>query len=154
MVLNTDTTVYGVVANLDIKKRIASNVQKSYGLSYPLTKNVNSGYFSKESGKELVRDNLKQLLSTHLGERVMLPGFGLNLNKYLFQPMDNLLFESIKNEIIGAVAKYAKNVKILKIGVYPLDDYGAEGLQAMQIKLSVQVKEIEDTTFEVGVKIG
>jgi len=68
--------------------------------------------------------------------------------------MDNLLFESIKNEIIGAVAKYAKNVKILKIGVYPLDDYGAEGLQAMQIKLSVQVKEIEDTTFEVGVKLG
>ena len=154
MVLNTDTTVYGVVANLDIEKRVASNVQKSYGLSYPLTKNVNSGYFSKESGKELVRDNLRQLLSTHLGERVMLPGFGLDLNKYLFQPMDELLFQSIKSEIVGAITNYATNVKILKIGVYPLDDYGAEGLQAMQIKLSVQVKEIEDTTFEVGVKLG
>ena len=68
--------------------------------------------------------------------------------------MDNILFESIKQEILTAIARYAREVKVLKLGVYPLNEYGAEGLQAMQIKLSVQVKEIESTTFEVGVRIG
>jgi len=154
MVLNTDTTVYGVVPNLDVQKITAATVDKTYGLSYPLTANTNSGYFSKESGKALVRNNLKQLLTTNLGERILLPRYGLDLRKYLFQPMDNILFESIKQEILTAIARYAREVKVLKLGVYPLNEYGAEGLQAMQIKLSVQVKEIESTTFEVGVRIG
>jgi len=154
MVLNTDTTVYGVVPNLDVQKITAATVDKTYGLSYPLTANTNSGYFSKESGKALVRNNLKQLLSTDLGERVLLPLYGIDLKKYLFQPMDQILFESIKNEILNAVAMYATNVRVLKIGVYPLNEYGAEGLQAMQIKLSVQIKDSENITFDVGVKIG
>jgi len=154
MALNTDTAVYGVVPTISTRKGSSSNVRKRYGLSYPLFANTNAGYYSKESGKELIRNNLKQLLTTHLGERVLLPGYGLDLRKYLFQPMDSILFEAIKTEILAAIAKYAKGVKVIKLGVYPVDEYGAEGLQAMQIKLSVKVEEIESTTFEVGVKIG
>jgi len=154
MALNTDTTVYGVHPPIDIRKKAAASTKRVYGLSYPLTANLNAGYFSKETGKSLVRNNLTQLLTTNLGERILLPGYGVNLRKYLFQPMDETLFEAIKNEILAAIAKYATNVKVIKIGVYSLDEYGVEGLQAMQIKLSVQIKESENTTFEVGVKIG
>jgi len=154
MSLNTDTTLYGVLPSNRTKKDSSSNLEKIYGLSYPLFENTDAGYFSKESGVKLVRNNLKQLLTTNLGERILLPRYGLDLRKYLFQPMDNILFESIKQEILTAIARYAREVKVLKLGVYPLNEYGAEGLQAMQIKLSVQVKEIESTTFEVGVRIG
>ena len=154
MAINTNTTVYGVIPSLSTRKRISSRISKKYGFGYPLTKNLNAGWFSKESGIELVRNNLKQLLSTDLGERVMLPGFGLNLKKYLFEPMDEYLFETIKQEILSTMNNYANNVKILKLGVFPLDSYGAEGLQALRIELSVQLKDSEDTVFEVGVKIG
>ena len=154
MVLNTNTSVYGVVPNIEIRKRTSSNIDKLYGLAYPLTENLGGGYFNKASGKTLVKNNLKQLLSTNLGERILLPGFGIDLKKYLFQPMDAILFESIKNEILTAIAKYARNVKVLKLGVYPLDNYGPEGSQAIRIKLSVQIKDNLNTMFEVGVKIG
>ena len=139
MALNTNTTVYGITPTLSTSKRISSNVTRTFGFAYPLTKNLNAGWFSKESGIELVRNNLKQLLSTDLGERILLPGFGLNLKKYLFQPMDDELFEMIR---------------VLKLGVFPVEDYGLEGLQALRITLSVQLKESEGTVFEVGVKIG
>lgn len=154
MALNTNTTVYGITPTLSTSKRISSNVNRTFGLAYPLTKNLNAGWFSKESGIELVRNNLKQLLSTDLGERILLPGFGLNLKKYLFQPMDDELFEMIREEILETIDKYANNVRVLKLGVFPVEDYGLEGLQALRITLSVQLKESEGTVFEVGVKIG
>ena len=84
----------------------------------------------------------------------MLPGFGLNMRKYLFQPMDEQLFESIKQDILNAVSNYANNVRVLKIRVFPVEDYGAEGYQALRIVLSVQLIESEGTVFEVGVKVG
>ena len=155
MAVTTSTTIYGTPPVLEAKKQISSNIRKRerYGFAYPLTSNIYAGYFLKASGKSLIRNNLMQLLKTDLGERILLPGYGINLKKYLFQPMDEILFEAIKNEILNAIAKYASNIKVLKLGVYPLDDYGVEGLQAIHIKLSVQIIE-EDTTFEVGVKIG
>lgn len=154
MAINTSTTIYGVSPNISTKKRVAASVDKIYGLAYPFTKNLNAGWFSKESGISLVRNNLKQLLTTDLGERVMLPGFGLNLKKYLFQPMDEQLFERIKQEILSTIYKYATNVRVLKLRVLPVDSYGLEGMQALRITLSVQLKDSEHTTFEVGVKIG
>ena len=154
MALNTNTTIYGVTPNISTKKTVSTNVTKSYGLAYPLTKNMNAGWFSKESGLSLVRNNLKQLLSTDLGERVLLPGYGLNLKKYLFQPMDEQLFERIKQEILSTIYKYATNVKVLKLRVLPVEEYGLEGLQALQVTLSLQLNDSEGSTFEVGVKIG
>ena len=68
--------------------------------------------------------------------------------------MDEQLFESIKQEILSAIYKYATNVRVLKIRVLPVDSYGLEGMQALRIIISVQLKDSEHITFEVGVKIG
>jgi len=155
MAVRTSTTIYGTHPTKRVRKEAASNTKKKiYGLSYPLSKNIHKGYFSKESGRELVYNNLKQLLRTDPGERVMLPNFGCSLNQYLFQPMDGELFESIKETILTSITRYARNVEVLRLGVFPLDDYGLEGLQALQIKLLVQLRDDEDVSFDVEVKIG
>ena len=70
MALNTDTTVHGIVSLPEVTKRVISNSDRIYGLAYPLTENLGGGFFNKASGKDLVRNNLKQLLSTVLGERI------------------------------------------------------------------------------------
>ena len=62
MALNTSTKIYGIAPALQAKKLVSSNVRTIYGLSYPLNANLNAGFFSKESGKNLVRSNLRQLL--------------------------------------------------------------------------------------------
>ena len=40
--------------------------------------------FVKSSGKELVTGMRRQLLLTKPGERVMMPGYGLNLDEFVF----------------------------------------------------------------------
>jgi phage baseplate assembly protein W len=83
----------------------------------------------------------------------MLPNYGANLKRFLFQPMDSFLFREIKEEIISAVSNYAPQVTLNKLSVFPLDDYGAEGLQALKIVLIASLKEYEDLIFDVEVKI-
>ena len=155
MPTSTSTTIYGVTPTKRVIKDSGTNVRrKGYGLGYPLTKSLHHGFFNKEAGAELAYNNLQQLLRTEPGERVMLPKFGCSLNKYLFQPLDRQLFESIKETILTSVTRYAKNVEILKLGVFPLNEYGNEGLQAIQVQLIAKLKDIDNIIFEVEVRIG
>lgn len=127
---------------------------KVYGLNYPIGKKLNKGYFSKESSIELIRNNLRQLLLTERGERVMLPNFGANLRRFAFQPMDDQLFEEIKDEILEAIQNYGQNVEIVKLGVFPLDKFGSDSFQAIEVKLKVRLVDFDNIIFDVGIKIG
>ena len=84
MAANQTVNVYGITPY--IESTFASEAKKrvTYGLNFPLgEKKTTGGFFKKESGVNLIRDAVSQLLQTERGERVMLPGFGCNLRKYL-----------------------------------------------------------------------
>ena len=155
MPINTTTTLYGVDPTQRVRKEAGVNVRKKkHGLAYPLSTNLHSGFFNKESGTKLAYNNLQQILKTEPGERILLPKFGCALNQYLFQPMDKELFEAIKETILTSITRYARNVEVLRVGVFPLDDYGMEGFQALQVQLLAKLKDSDNVTFDVGVKIG
>ena len=54
---------------------------------------------TKSSKEELIKGQIRQLLFTVPGERVMLPSFGLHIRQYLFSPIDSIIIENIKKEI-------------------------------------------------------
>ena len=58
----------------------------SKGLSpkLPLTKDPQDGYALNKEYVELVQQNLKMILLTAPGERIMEPEFGVGLRNYLF----------------------------------------------------------------------
>mgnify|MGYP000439218146 FL=1 len=51
----------------------------------PLTKDPQDGYALNKEYVELVQQNLKMILLTAPGERIMEPEFGVGLRNYLFQ---------------------------------------------------------------------
>jgi phage baseplate assembly protein W len=119
-----------------------------------LVANPKRGYFSKESGVTLVRNNLRQLLLTTKGERVMLPDFGTNLKYFLFEPLDKFTVQNIRDDILLAINKYAPGVKVVSLRVYPSQSISMEGLQGLYINLTVQVEELNQQTLDVNVEIG
>tara|TARA_Y100000034_G_C6876781_1_gene401132 strand:- start:314 stop:769 length:456 start_codon:yes stop_codon:yes gene_type:complete len=148
------TVKYGKLVNKAIQKDPTSIEQKRYGLGFPLGKSLVGGHFHKSTGVELVRNNLRQLLLTEKGERVMLPNFGLNLRRYLFQPLDELTFEKVRDEILGGIANYAKNIEVVKLGVFNGEEISAYGLPGMIVKLSARIKDEENLSFDIQVEIG
>jgi len=153
MAYNQNTRVFGPVSP-DFKKisNVTLKKPKEYGLNFPIGNNKTSGgFFRKTSGYETIRNGLTQLLLTQRGERVMLPNFGCDLKKFLFQPLDEDTFEEIKEEISSSIRDYTKDIQVLKLGVFELDKITETGGQALKIVLLVALKEESKNQFEVEV---
>lgn len=153
MVLNQEVNLYGIDPSKDSSYAVKSKGQVNYGFKYPLSNPDGGSFLKKSSGLDLIVSNLQQLLLTTRGERVMLPNFGTNLKNYLMEPLDQILLSQIRKEIIESVQAYATNVEVDKIQIFPVDNADLSGGHAMYINLFCSIKENENLSFEVKVRI-
>lgn len=68
---------------------------------------------------ELIRQNLKMVLLTIPGEKVMDPKFGVGLSRYVFENYSQGLDSQIMGEITLQVEKYLPYVYLQNIAVQP-----------------------------------
>jgi|TARA_Y100000310_G_scaffold339095_1_gene430681 phage baseplate assembly protein W len=78
----------------------------------PLHRNFEDGYALNKTFKDLTRQNLKMLILTSPGERLMFPLFGVGLRRYLFRNADATTFSEIRNKINSQVRRYMPYVSI------------------------------------------
>lgn len=92
-------------------------------IAYPFSVET-SGRINTYFGlSESIKQNLRILLLTQKGERVMEPEYGVNLPQFLFTDEDANNVGLIKLLISEAVARWEPRVKIENINVaYVLDD--------------------------------
>ena len=87
-------------------------------ISLPLAKDSNDGPFkSNKNLEDLSEQNLKMIILTHPGERVMNPDFGVGLKRFLFEPATPFLVEEVRNSIMIQVKRYAPYVQIRSLDV-------------------------------------
>lgn len=154
MVYNQTTTVHGSTPPNIIKDKLKSKIKNTYGLMFPLGKDTRTGgFFSKASNMKAVEAAIKQLLRTEPGERVMLPRYGCSLRKYLFQPLDEVTFESIKRQIQHSFNRYIVGANLLSLRVEPLGPTGPSGGNSLRVTLLVGLKEEDLAQIEVEVII-
>ena len=92
------------------------NEQVKIGLSMPLSNDVTDGYFgSTTTYLEASKQNLKNLLTTRKGERVMQPSIGTDLYKRVFEPITDTLEDEIKQDIINAIKTWLPFLSIRNI---------------------------------------
>jgi hypothetical protein len=153
MAANQTVNVYGKIPPRYIKQSPTSKRQEVYGLAFPMGSAPNGGFLSKKSGVDLIKGAVKQLLLTERGERIMLPNFGCNLRKFLFQPLDESTFEGIKREIQYSFKKYIVGAQISKLAVFPLGEAGPAGGNSLKVVLSLKLNTADLETFDVEVDI-
>ena len=86
------------------------------GIVYPF--NTADGLFqSTYTTFETVRSNLKLLLDTEPGERVMMPDWGVPLRKYLFEQITDDIKLRIKDTVTMSVKKWIPEASIISINI-------------------------------------
>ena len=89
---------------------------KGYSISLPLVYNKEDGPFALNKNMiDVVKQNLKTLILTDKGERIMLPNFGVGLRKFLFENMSDTINVQIEQEIIEQVRRYMPFVNIRRV---------------------------------------
>jgi len=89
------------------------------GIDLPFRKsNGREGYFASTSTTiEAVKNNIKNLLRTEKGERLMQPNLGLKLRRLLFEQYDDDLIEQVKLEIISSFNSWLPFVEIREVNI-------------------------------------
>jgi phage baseplate assembly protein W len=85
------------------------------GPSLPLTRDETFGNYSLITKyRDEIQQNLKNLLLTSPGERMMIPDFGVGLRHFLFEPRSHSI-PSIRQRIDSQVRKYMPFIRNLKV---------------------------------------
>lgn len=147
MALPDNTTVYGRLAPPVPKNILTLKLDKQIGFKYPIDSPPKKGYFSKLTGIELFRANLRHLVRTSKGERFMLPDYGCNPKDYLMEPLDDTTFNDIKNDIYTSINKYLKQISISKLQVFTDQE------SKLSVKLYCEIRDEAFTKFDVELTI-
>ena len=154
MAANQIVNTYGSIAPRFLEQIPTGKRKATFGLNFPLGESSNTGgFFQKVSGVRMIKDAVRQLLQTTRGERVMLPKFGCNLRKFLFQPLDEATFEAIKREIQYSFYHYIVGAKIVKLAVFPFGDAGPAGGNSLKVVLTLRLDTADLEIFDVEVDI-
>jgi len=87
----------------------------SLAVKLPLTYNSSDGFTMIKSFKPLIKQNLKMLLLTNPGERIMEPAYGVGLLTYLFRNYSENVAGEIKQKIAAQARAYLPIIQITKI---------------------------------------
>tara|TARA_R110000737_G_scaffold13572_1_gene29427 strand:- start:496 stop:939 length:444 start_codon:yes stop_codon:yes gene_type:complete len=115
-----------------------SRRERITGLKFPMPVSPgDGGFFSKSMDKAVVAQNLKQLLLTSKGERLMYPSFGTNLRAALFEPITGTLIGDLEKDIINAVQAYEPRVIIKDVSVSQGKGGNTTGANTLYVSLLV-----------------
>ena len=84
----------------------------NYSPKLPLLINDSNGYENNQTVLAVIQQNLKMVLLTSPGERIMDPNFGVGMKRYLFEQNDSSTYSRIKARIRRQVKEYMGYIEI------------------------------------------
>tara|TARA_A100001515_G_scaffold79137_1_gene62832 strand:+ start:3213 stop:3581 length:369 start_codon:yes stop_codon:yes gene_type:complete len=108
----------------------------------PLSVSTEDGFTLVQDIRTLVKQNLKMLILTSPGERVMEPDYGVGMKNFLFENSNQNSYRAIEQKIIEQVGKYMPVVKIKSIN---FDDVNIDNnTLGIQIQFSIDTLGVTD----------
>jgi phage baseplate assembly protein W len=105
------------------------------GWSFPPAFNRDTGSIEMVSDVEDINQSLGILLSTSLGERVLQPNYGCNLNDYMFESLSSDLIGIIKHHVENSILFYEPRIIANKVEVT-----AADSLDLIEGKFTISVE--------------
>ena len=143
------------ILNQNIKEKIVDRNENIFiGIDLPFRKSDGTqGWFeSTTTTFNAVRNNIKSLLLTQKGERLMQPSLGLNLKKYLFEQINDDTIILIENDIFDAFQFWLPFVEIVDLQISPGEDSDI-GRNSIKISIQFSISKTSNYFDEVQVTI-
>lgn len=122
----------------------------AYGITLP-AKRGDTGYFEQAfTSFDQAKSNLRNLLATKKGERVMQPEFGSGLHSLLFEQADTNLEQNLEKTITDSVGFWLPYINIDQIDVRMTDEMKDRNTAEMTINFTVGNQiDMQAVTFTI-----
>tara|TARA_B100000900_G_scaffold405350_1_gene414826 strand:+ start:1409 stop:1840 length:432 start_codon:yes stop_codon:yes gene_type:complete len=137
-----------------LDKKVVTDTEEfsnqAYGITLPVQRG-NSGFFATAfTSFEQAKSNLKNLLLTRKGERMLQPNFGSGIHELLFEQATDNLEERLQENITDSVNFWLPYINIDTIDVEMTDEMKDRYMAKMKIQFTVgNVFEPQEVTFIV-----
>jgi phage baseplate assembly protein W len=135
---------------------------QTFGINFPFRQSSLGKYLSLSRDRDQeIKSSLLHLILTRKGSRFMLPNFGTRLYEFIFDPLDGITFDAIKEDIQQACEEFIPDLNIISITLTPYvlltekqqsnnkiifnpKDYVAEGTLYQQFETINSDEELKD----------
>jgi len=123
----------------------------AYGITLPIRRGNGTMFNQSFSSFEAAKSNLRNLLLTNKGERILQPEFGTGLQELLFEQLtDGMLEEKIETAITDSVNFWLPYIDIEEIEVDMTDEMKDINTAGVKLKFSVGGQfESQELTFNI-----
>ena len=83
-----------------------------------------------------IKSSLEILLTTAMGERIMLPQYGCNMDELVFESLDTRIKTLMKDKIENAILYHEPRIELEKIELF--DDNELEGIIMIEVNYKVK----------------
>ena len=127
------------------------------GIDLPFRKSdgIEGWFASTTTTIKSVKNNIRNLLSTHKGERYLQPNIGLNLRKFLFEQFTDELRLQIENDILDTFEFWLPFIQVKDLKVQMSDaTAGSVNNNKLIISVVFNITRDPNTLESVQVEIG
>lgn len=114
------------------------NVNKSLNIRFPLRRSAHGAFDLNKTTLDAVRDDLKSLIITNWGERIIHYDFGANLRSIIFEQGEDVK-QKIEDAINTAIEKWMPFVNVVDIQTKNQKDDPGLGDYEISLKIIFQV---------------
>ena len=115
------------------------------GVNLPFSKGNRTGWFDQSfTTLEAAKSNLRNLLLTMKGERLMQPNFGTDLMKLVFEQDDGTLQDRIRETIIDAVDFWLPYLKLNTVEINNSVETDDMNFNRFNVKLVFSIRNVPD----------
>jgi len=108
----------------------------------PLTFSEKDGpYFLNKTIKELAKQNLKMVILTNPGERMMNPEFGVGISRFIFENKESGFESDIIGKINSQVSKHIPYVNLISVDVRDSTEFGDQILVTIEYSIPTEQKK-------------
>lgn len=113
-------------------------------VSLPLVYSAQDGpYKLNKNMLQVVRQNLKNLILTSPGERIMDPEFGVGIRRLFFEGISPLLYQQIQTRIFEQVSIYMPMVNLRQMFFLRNEDNPTIALNQVQVTIEYDLGSID-----------
>ena len=93
----------------------------SISVRLPLTLDSADGFGTIKTIRAMIKQNLKMLILTNPGERVMEPDFGVGIKRFLFSNFSSDVYSQIDSKIREQIGIYMPTVTVKDVNFYSIE---------------------------------
>ena len=128
---------------------LTENDYKVLGIGINKRSDSNGIFATNYTTLQQASDNLKNLILTRKGERMMQPEFGCDVWKVLFEQLTDGIEQSIENSIVNAVSIWLPYLNIDTI----IFDYDENDIDTNKIALDIKFSLVSNPNLSESIQI-